>query len=667
MNKTLAFLILFMLLCMSFVFAALADDTISYYALENLTDSSGNGYTLTNNGATSGATGILDDAYSFDGTNDYMSSAPSFSSNTISISFWAKSDTTNADKVIVMISDGSSNNMFGVYVLSDGTLQVYDRRDGSTYSDGGSSYDTGWHHYVITHTGSTGTLYKDGSSVLVAASDSNSVDWSTLHIGKKTDVSSYYFDGVIDEVAVFDVALTADNVTYLYNSGSPGVAQQYPFYSFFDISAVDAWNGSAINTFSAYLNSSWYHTTNGTINTGINSSLGLEFDIDLNATGYADRTYTDYNTSVNLAAELYPKNSILINIYSEETGLTITDNISITVSGNASEEVYYTINGTYFLENLTAGTYTIKFNGDNYTLTSYSVTVADGSTQILNAYLSASTDTVIMSYIDEDSGKTLEGVSASMSRLINGSWTVIQSKSSDITGRVQFTYTKEINYRFTASITDYTTKTFYLDPVIFDSYNVKMSKVTTIVDAPDYQGVAITVTPSVYYNEQINNFSITFESHDGLLSSYSYNVSFPTGSYAGSGVNAYGGTFSHSLNITGAAWLDKVFITYAFDTSIGSEKNYSRAYEIRDPSVDAGVLIDNEDNTFGLGIFERILISLIVVILITGVLSLVGGIMIGAPIGLLLMGYLTLIGFMPLWAALPSLFVGFILIVARSS
>lgn len=273
-----------------------------------------------------------------------------------------------------------------------------------------------------------------------------------------------------------------------------------------------------------------------------------------------------------------------------------------------------------------------------------------------------------MSYIDEDSGATLEGVSASMSRLIGGVWTVVQSKESAITGRIQFIYVPAVKYKFSASLTDYDPKIFYLDPIIFESYNVKMSKETTITNAPDYQGVDLSISPTVFYNDMTNNITILFNSPDGLFTSYSYNYAHPnaqTGS--GSGSNAYGEIFTINMTITGASFTDRVMINLTYDTTIGSEKNFVYYYEIRDPSVDPGVFTDNLGEDYGLGLFERILISLVVIIIVTGVLSMFGGIVLGAPIGLIMLGYFSYIGFMPLWASLPSLFVGFIIIVARTT
>lgn len=619
-----------------------------------------------------------------------------------------------ADDVGDLYNSGSGFVPYSV-VLGNPSINIsaYDLFDNSSILNftvtlnNGTSFDTvaGFINLNVTIGNYTLNVtynnYFNVSNNIDVEAASNATTYTTKVYPYQTVITFDSFELISDTLLTnssYFVNSSSGSTFYLKEGENYQVLTENPGYfnksRFFNVSALDnitinvtgvyssVLNISAINTYTSnpILNfSGWvYHPGSGdnrsfSSTTG-NYSLNMipgNFSVFLESEGYSLSSDNYQNITItsaahNISFSLYSNNSILIYIKDENTGLAITSNITITLTG-INETQYYTSSGSYFIEDLTDGNYSVKFSGDNYTVRNYAVTVAERSTQILTAYLIANSEEVIMSYIDEDSGATLEGVSASMSRLIGGVWTVVQSKESDITGRIQFVYLPDVKYKFTATYTDYDTKIFYLDPVIFDSYNVKMSKETTITNAPEYQGVAVTISPSVYYNDQLNNFSIVFNSPDGLFSSYSYNITFPGGTYAGSGSNAYGGSFDHTLNITGATWLDKVNITYSFDTTISTEKTYYRSYEIRDPSVDSGVFTDNENEDYGLGLFERILITLVVTIIVTGVLSLVGGILVGAPIGLLLMGYLTLIGFMPLWAALPSFLVGFILIVSRSS
>jgi hypothetical protein len=70
---------------------------------------------------------------------------------------------------------------------------------------------TSWHHVAVTKSGSTVRLYIDGASVTGAATNRTMTDNTLpLAIGQSSD--SAYFDGGIDEVAVYRGALTASQI-----------------------------------------------------------------------------------------------------------------------------------------------------------------------------------------------------------------------------------------------------------------------------------------------------------------------------------------------------------------------------------------------------------------------------------------------------------------------
>lgn len=239
MKKTLLIWILSLVLLLSVGFVSAVPvapdsaDTIAYWALENLTDETANSYDLTASGASSGATGILNNGYSFDGVNNKLSvSGVSTSWSAFSVSLWVKC-TTRTDNRLIYLNNGNdaeygfvgldSSKKFRVVVYSNPNTAVI-------YSDS-THDDSDWHHVVFTVGGGTVKLYVDG--VLQADTDSLSLNWSlNTVVTMGVDRSNFYdFAGVIDEVSIFDVALTQDEVDYLYASGSPSYAQQYPFSS----------------------------------------------------------------------------------------------------------------------------------------------------------------------------------------------------------------------------------------------------------------------------------------------------------------------------------------------------------------------------------------------------------------------------------------------------
>jgi hypothetical protein len=80
----------------------------------------------------------------------------------------------------------------------------------------------------------------------------------------------------------------------------------------------------------------------------------------------------------------------------------------------------------------------------------------------------------------------------------------------------------------------------------------------------------------------------------------------------------------------------------------------------------SNTFMSNKDKTFGLGIFERILIVTIILIFCMGIATLVGQPLPGFAITLFVMGYMVYIGFIPLWIILPSMVLGFMFTVWRS-
>ena len=91
--------------------------------------------------------------------------------------------------------------------------------------------DDQWHMvtYVVDGTSGDRYIYLDGvldsTSSFTGTNPTLSATWSIFCRNN----ADRYFSGIIDEFSIHDSALTADNVTFLYNGGAPTVAQQYPY------------------------------------------------------------------------------------------------------------------------------------------------------------------------------------------------------------------------------------------------------------------------------------------------------------------------------------------------------------------------------------------------------------------------------------------------------
>lgn len=201
---------------------------VAWYKLDgDATDSSGNGYDGTASGPTY-ETGKVGQAARFDGTDDYIS-LPSGAYSVVdeaspwSFSAWAKLDTTSpADNPAAVIDfRDSTTNAATVQYQSSGTeWEVY--AFNSTGYISGPTATTEWTHLAVTFDGSTVTLYVDGASAGADASVTpTGIVADSLAIGGRGDgPTALSFDGLIDEVRIYDYALSPDEVSALYTRPS---------------------------------------------------------------------------------------------------------------------------------------------------------------------------------------------------------------------------------------------------------------------------------------------------------------------------------------------------------------------------------------------------------------------------------------------------------------
>jgi Concanavalin A-like lectin/glucanases superfamily/Bacterial Ig-like domain/Bacterial Ig domain len=177
-------------------------------------DASGNG----NDGAISGATwrteGRIGAALSFDGVDDMVTvpDAGSLDLTTgMTLSAWVNPDQLNGAWRTVLFKDGSGDLVYGLYAQEGAALPA-----GSLSVGGAPRILRGtsqlplstWSHLAYTYDGATERLYVDGTLVAnVARSGSIATSNGALRIGRNTHFGEA-FRGLIDELRVYDRALS---------------------------------------------------------------------------------------------------------------------------------------------------------------------------------------------------------------------------------------------------------------------------------------------------------------------------------------------------------------------------------------------------------------------------------------------------------------------------
>jgi len=164
---------------------------------------------------------------SFDGTDDYMSigtvSELNGSISAVTLSAWFNfSGTYHTDKNLVLSGGSSGSDRFYFQQLSATQLRYGSSSGFVNFTIPTVSAST-WYHMAIVHNGTSASAYFNGSP---SSSNPQTVTAPTANYGTAFKVGAYYtgsavFGGLLDEVSVFDSALSASNITSIYNSGVP--------------------------------------------------------------------------------------------------------------------------------------------------------------------------------------------------------------------------------------------------------------------------------------------------------------------------------------------------------------------------------------------------------------------------------------------------------------
>ena len=181
--------------------------------------------------------GAFDQAAVFNGSSSYITADKSMFgtgdgvANLWSISLWFKTDgAVTASRTLIGTKGSSTQSGFFLYMISGGQIRYY---EGNTSGNSQqltttATYDDGnWHNIVITRGGTTDvlTMYIDGTEIIAPTTMTNphTSHNFNLHIGRYPASAIFFWDGSIDQVRIFNTALTQSQVTTL----ARGIATSY--------------------------------------------------------------------------------------------------------------------------------------------------------------------------------------------------------------------------------------------------------------------------------------------------------------------------------------------------------------------------------------------------------------------------------------------------------
>jgi hypothetical protein len=305
---------------------ALETNLVSYWKFDSdATDSVG-----TNDGTVTGATnttGKIGNGYSFNGSSDYIttSSFDLTENSSFSISVWVKLNSITNRMIFVGAQDAPISNggiYFGKPAGGGYEFRTYDGSSDGLYSTLGLSWSTDtWYHVVGTCDGSGTGVYKFyRNGILIATSGTVEIDTGSDALAIGSLISSgttpgLYTDGVIDEVGLWNRALTAQEVSDLYSQGRgttydetgaefvDGVSEEplsinLVSYWKFDGDATDSVGSNDLTVNGATNNSSYGKINQGYYFDGLNDDLvDSDFSADVYSLQLWFNPFKSYNST----------------------------------------------------------------------------------------------------------------------------------------------------------------------------------------------------------------------------------------------------------------------------------------------------------------------------------------------------------------------------------
>lgn len=202
----------------------------------NANDEVGTNNLSTQNGATFGSDrfGNANKATFLDGIDDYLRTNNPFfyQGNDFTVSLWYKSDNATQSKQTFFNTEPHQQISVGYNWFGDGSYDIA-LNDGASWnicSNAANGLDTffvngitatNWNHFTMTYDGTTWNSYINNSIVNSCNTGTPSSTISDLFFGSISVGPQSFFAGFLDDIRIYNRAITPLEVTTLFNEPNP--------------------------------------------------------------------------------------------------------------------------------------------------------------------------------------------------------------------------------------------------------------------------------------------------------------------------------------------------------------------------------------------------------------------------------------------------------------
>ncbi len=324
----------------------------------NANDESGNG----NNGVVNGAALVTDrfgsanSSYSFNGNNWIeIPSSQVLNIQEGTINAWFKTVSTSEMQLIKMVNFSTwQNEKFGLKINME--MPFFSLKYNSncqagigwnTITSNNSIADGTWHMYTGTVNGSEFKVFIDGIELSSSATANQTIDncLNNIQIGRNISSDTDFFFGEVDDIGIWNRALTECEILDLYNTqlGTSSTVNETACENY-------TWNGTTYSQSGQYS----YQTTNVngcdstvTLNLTINqpsSSTQNQISLDSYTWTVNNQTYTQSGTYTAVIPNAAGCDStITLNLTLSFTGIDEQENSKIIISPNPAIDYFMVI------------------------------------------------------------------------------------------------------------------------------------------------------------------------------------------------------------------------------------------------------------------------------------------------------------------------------------
>jgi MSHA biogenesis protein MshQ len=292
---------------------------------------------------------------SANGTSDYLILDENIltTKTDFTVSLWAQTGNTSSQSALSGAGSGSSNELI-MWFSNSSRFLPYLKGNNSGSLAITSLADNNWHHLVWTRSGSQNCLYRDNVFQGCKTLSSSPLNIQSLILGQEQDSigggfsSSQDWEGLIDELLIFDSAISPSDIAQIYNNQNAGlgydgstricpVIPPIPFatpvaeYRFDELSYNETAN-EVVDSIGGFHG----------VTSDVQPDEGLLCNAaDLSATGTADFITLD-------SAVLDGKNDFTISVWGKTPKSTSQGILSGANSGSFNEFIMWFTSGTQF-------------------------------------------------------------------------------------------------------------------------------------------------------------------------------------------------------------------------------------------------------------------------------------------------------------------------------